>query len=60
MKKLKKDNSPQPTTTDIPAEQLTEEQKLAEIRFLRAQVDYLKKLNALAPEKQPAKSADNP
>ena len=50
-KPLKKDIDPQPTTADIPAEQLTEEQKLAEIRFLRAQVDYLKKLNALAPEK---------
>lgn len=54
-KKLKKNISPQPPTTDIPAEQLTEEQKLAEIRFLRAQVDYLKKLNALAPEKTTGK-----
>lgn len=47
-KKLEKDITPPPLTTDIPAEQLTDEQKLAEIRFLRAQVDYLKKLQALA------------
>ncbi|MGP3592768.1 helix-turn-helix domain-containing protein, partial [Vagococcus sp. WN89Y] len=50
-KKLEKDITPPSVTTDIPAEQLTEEQKLAEIRFLRAQVDYLKKLRALAQEK---------
>ncbi len=37
-KKLEKDIVPHPITADIPAEQLTDEQKLAEIRFLRAQV----------------------
>lgn len=50
-KKLEKDMTPPSVTTDIPVEQLTDEQKLAEIRFLRAQVDYLKKLQALAQEK---------
>lgn len=54
-KKLKKEMTPPSVTTDIPAEQLTDEQKLAEIRFLRAQVDYLKKLQALAQEKTTGK-----
>ena len=54
-KKLKKEIMPPSVTTDIPAEQLTDEQKLAEIRFLRAQVDYLKKLQALAQEKTTGK-----
>lgn len=54
-KKLKKEMTPPPTTTDIPAEKLTGEQNLAEIRFLRTQVDYLKKIQALAQEKTTGK-----
>lgn len=49
-KKVDKNIHPKPDTANIQPELLTEEQKLEEIRFLRAQVDYLKKLQALAQE----------
>ncbi|EBI7279087.1 IS3 family transposase, partial [Salmonella enterica] len=39
-----------PATSLKPAETLSQEELLAEVRYLRAEVDYLKKLKALVQE----------
>lgn len=44
-----------PTTNLKPAETLSQEELLAEVRYLRAEVDYLKKLKALAQDEKKQK-----
>ncbi len=41
-----------PVSAAKPAEELTHDELLAELRYLRAEVDYLKKLKALAQQKK--------
>lgn len=44
-----------PVSAAKPAEELTHDELLAELRYLRAEVDYLKKLKALAQQKKKQK-----
>lgn len=44
-----------PVSAAKPAEQLTHDELQAGLRYLRAEVDYLKKLNALAQQKKKQK-----
>lgn len=48
VKKASKKPTPPPGSSSKPAEELSHEELLAELRYLRAEVDYLKKLKALA------------
>jgi len=58
--KVKSEKIPEPTTrppdsVSRPAEDLSHDELLAELRYLRAEVDYLKKLKALAQQKKKLK-----